>query len=58
MGDLDKEKWGALPDMVWWEKVTLWPLMLTMVFLGFYPTPLLDSFNAAMTSLLSGLPLP
>jgi len=58
LGDLDKEKWGHLPDMVWWEKVTMWPLVLTMVFLGFYPTPLLDSFNAAMTNLLSRLPLP
>ncbi|MBN1178741.1 MAG: NADH-quinone oxidoreductase subunit M [Anaerolineae bacterium] len=56
LGDLDKEKWGHLPDMLWWEKVTMWPLVLTMVFLGFYPTPLLNSFNLALTSLLNGLP--
>ena len=55
LGTLDKERWGELPDMEWWEKLTMWPLVLTMVILGFYPTPLLDTFNAAMTALLSGL---
>jgi NADH-quinone oxidoreductase subunit M len=58
LGTLDEEKWGKLPDMEWWEKVTMWPLVVGMVFLGFYPTPLLDSFNAAMTALLQGLPVP
>ena len=56
LGTLDKEKWGKLPDMEWWEKVTMWPLVLIMVILGFYPTPLLDMFNAAMTALLNRLP--
>lgn len=56
LGALDKEKWGQLPDMEWWEKVTMWPLIVIMVFLGFYPTPLLDMFNAAITTLLKGLP--
>ena len=56
LGELDKEKWGKLPDMEWWEKVTMWPLVVIMVFLGFYPAPLLDSFNAAMTALLQTLP--
>lgn len=56
LGTLDKERWGQLPDMTWWEKVTLWPLVLGMVFLGFYPTPLLQMFNAAMTTLLQALP--
>ncbi len=56
LGELDKVKWGQLPDMEWWEKVTMWPLVVIMVFLGLYPTPLLDSFNAAMTALLQNLP--
>jgi len=56
LGTLDKERWGKLPDMEWWEKLTMWPLVVSMVFLGFYPTPLLDSFNAAMTTLLQALP--
>lgn len=56
LGDLDKEKWGKLTDMTWWEKVTMWPLVILMVFLGFYPAPLLDMFNSAMTTLLRALP--
>ncbi len=55
LGTLDKERWGHLPDMTWWEKVTMWPLVLTMVFLGLYPAPLLDTFNAATTTLLNAL---
>ncbi len=56
LGTLDQERWGNLPDMEWWERVTMWPLVLIMVFLGFYPTPLLDSFNSAITALLQALP--
>ena len=56
LGELDKEKWGKLTDMTWWEKVTMWPLVIIMVFLGLYPAPLLNSFNAALTAILQGLP--
>jgi len=56
LGTLDEKRWGGLPDMTWWEKATLWPLVVIMVFLGFYPTPLLDMFNAAATTLLKALP--
>jgi NADH-quinone oxidoreductase subunit M len=56
LGTLDKEKWGHLPDMEWWEKVTMWPLVVIMVILGFYPTPLLDMFNSALTAILTALP--
>jgi len=56
LGELDKEKWGRLTDMTWWEKVTMWPLVIVMVFLGLYPAPLLNSFNAALTAILQGLP--
>ncbi len=55
LGTLDKQKWGHLSDMEWWEKVTMWPLVLTMVIFGLYPAPLLDMFNSAMTALLKGL---
>jgi NADH-quinone oxidoreductase subunit M len=55
LGELDEERWGALPDMTWWEKVTLWPLVVIMVALGFYPTPLLESFDAALTTMLEAL---
>ncbi len=56
LGTLDQERWGNLSDMEWWEKVTMWPLLLIMIILGFYPTPLLDSFNSALTALLQALP--
>jgi NADH-quinone oxidoreductase subunit M len=56
LGELDREKWGKLTDMTWWEKVTMWPLVVIMVVLGFYPAPLLNSFNAAITTILQGLP--
>jgi NADH-quinone oxidoreductase subunit M len=56
LGPLDEERWGKLSDMTWWEKVTMWPLVLIMVFLGLYPAPLLDTFNAAVTTLLHSLP--
>jgi NADH-quinone oxidoreductase subunit M len=56
LGTLDKERWGTLPDMEWWEKVTMWPLVLIMVILGFYPTPLLNTLNSALTALLERLP--
>ena len=42
--------------MEWWEKVTIWPLVLGMIFLGLYPTPVLDMFNGALTALLASLP--
>jgi NADH-quinone oxidoreductase subunit M len=56
LGELDQEKWGKLTDMTWWEKATMWPLVIIMVVLGFYPAPLLNSFNAALTAILQALP--
>jgi len=56
LGTLDEEKWGRLADMEGWEKATVWPLVLIVVILGFYPTPLLDMFNEALTTLLTNLP--
>jgi NADH-quinone oxidoreductase subunit M len=55
-GVLDEELWGSLADMVWWEKITLWPLVIFMVVLGFYPTPLLSMFDASVVALLRALP--
>ena len=52
LGSLDRERWGDLPDMTWWEKVTLWPLILLMVGLGLYPAPIIDTFNGAVTTIL------
>lgn len=55
LGTLDREKWGILTDMTGWEKVTLWPLILAMLLVGIYPTPVLSTFNAALMGLLGRL---
>ncbi len=52
LGTLDRTRWGGLTDLVWWEKVTVWPLVILMVVLGVYPAPLVNSFNAAAMTLL------
>jgi NADH-quinone oxidoreductase subunit M len=55
LGSLDRDRWENLPDMVWWEKVTLWPLILLMVGLGLYPAPIINTFNGAVITLLQML---
>jgi len=54
-GSLDRDRWGNLTDMVWWEKITLWPLVLIMVGLGLYPAPIINTFNGAVATLLQML---
>ena len=55
LGELDEERWGQLQDMVWWEMLAVWPLVVVIVVFGLYPTLLLDMFNTALTALLQGL---
>jgi len=50
-----RERWAHLNDMTWWEKATLWPLVVTILILGIYPTPILSLFNTAVVSLTKGL---
>jgi len=51
LGDFSWDRWKAvthgakLTDMVSFEKVTLWPLVLFMIVFGVYPTPLVAFFN-------------
>jgi len=60
LGDFSQEKWqevthGAiLTDMLSFEKVTLWPLVLFMIGFGVYPTPLVDFFNSFAAALFGG----
>ncbi|MGC9469805.1 MAG: complex I subunit 4 family protein [Anaerolineae bacterium] len=58
LGTLDRERWADLQDLKWWEKATLWPLVLLMVLLGVYPAPLINTFNAAVNALLRAFVLP
>jgi NADH-quinone oxidoreductase subunit M len=42
-------------DMVPFEKLTLWPLIIGMFVLGIYPTLLLDYFNLSALELIKGV---
>lgn len=55
LGPFNEEKWGHLTDMEAFEKLTMWPLLLFMVGLGFYPAPLLNIINTATTALMGRL---
>jgi NADH-quinone oxidoreductase subunit M len=57
-GTFDHERWENLSDLKWWEKVTLWPLVVVMVVFGLYPAPLLHTFNGAIMTLLNNIIAP
>ena len=40
-------------DMVGFEKLTLWPLVIFIFILGVYPTPLLNYLNGAAVQILT-----
>ncbi|MBI2889424.1 MAG: NADH-quinone oxidoreductase subunit M [Nitrospirae bacterium] len=46
------EKYAALRDLNWRERLTLYPLVALMVVLGFYPMPILDLMNPTLHSLV------
>ena len=52
LGTLDRQRWASLVDLRWWEKITLWPLVILTVAFGVYPAPLVDTFNAAVVTLV------
>jgi NADH-quinone oxidoreductase subunit M len=60
LGDFDLAKWkevthGAkLTDLLSFEKVTMWPLVLFMVGFGIYPTPIVNFFNSFSQMLFGG----
>jgi NADH-quinone oxidoreductase subunit M len=60
LGEFSMEKWmevahGAkLTDMLAFEKVTMWPLVLFMIGFGVFPTPLVDFFNSFAKALFGG----
>lgn len=61
LGEFSQEKWdkathhAPMTDLTWWEKVTLWPLVIIMVGLGLYPTPILTYLNSAAMMLLDNI---
>jgi NADH-quinone oxidoreductase subunit M len=60
LGDFSWDRWKSvthdakLTDMVSFEKVTLWPLVLFMIVFGIYPTPLVAFFNTFSRWLFGG----
>ncbi|MGD8902155.1 MAG: NADH-quinone oxidoreductase subunit M [Anaerolineae bacterium] len=60
LGDFSLERWkevthGAkLSDMVSFEKVTMWPLIVFMIGFGVFPVPLIDFFNTYAQKLFGG----
>jgi NADH-quinone oxidoreductase subunit M len=60
LGDFDLERWkkiahGAkLTDMVSFEKITMWPLIVFMIVFGIYPVPLVNLFNTYAQKLFGG----
>jgi NADH:ubiquinone oxidoreductase subunit 4 (subunit M) len=60
LGDFDLARWkelthGAkLTDLLAFEKVTMWPLVLFMIGFGIFPTPLVEFFNDFAQKLFGG----
>jgi NADH-quinone oxidoreductase subunit M len=55
LGTFDQERWGGkLRDMALFEKVTMWPLLLFMFAIGFYPAFIVNLINGATTALVGG----
>ncbi|MGQ9584191.1 MAG: complex I subunit 4 family protein [Anaerolineae bacterium] len=55
LGPFNEEKWGGLTDMAAFEKITMWPLVLFMVFFGIWPTPIVNLLNSATSAILAAL---
>ena len=51
LGPLKKEEYGRFADLNWREWLTLAPLALIVVVLGFYPMPVLDLMSASLGAL-------
>jgi NADH-quinone oxidoreductase subunit M len=60
LGEFSMKKWEEvshgtkLTDMLAFEKVTMWPLILFMIGFGVYPTPIVEFFNAFSQKLFGG----
>jgi len=49
------EKWKALWDLNWRERLTLYPLAVLVILFGFYPLPILDLMNTSLLALLDAV---
>ena len=46
------EKYAALPDLNWRERVTLYPLGVLIIVLGIYPMPALQLIQRTLLSII------
>ncbi|MEA2009031.1 MAG: NADH-quinone oxidoreductase subunit M [Chloroflexota bacterium] len=59
LGEFDQAKWdeathhAELKDLALFEKVTMWPLIILMVLIGFYPSVVVALLNGVSTALFS-----
>jgi len=59
LGEFDQEKWdqathnAPLFDMMTFEKVTMWPLVILMVLIGLYPSLVVSLLNGVSTAMFS-----
>jgi NADH-quinone oxidoreductase subunit M len=51
-GVIEKESLKAMVDLSRREAVMLFPLVILVIFFGFYPAPLLDVFGASVDNLV------
>jgi NADH-quinone oxidoreductase subunit M len=51
------EKYRDLRDLLWRERLTLYPLAALMILLGFYPLPILDLMQTSLHELVAPLAL-
>jgi NADH-quinone oxidoreductase subunit M len=59
LGEFDQAKWDAathnaeITDMMAFEKVTMWPLVILMVLIGLYPSLITRLLNAVSTAIVN-----
>ncbi len=59
LGEFDQAKWDAathnapITDMMTFEKVTMWPLVILMVLIGLYPSLITRLLNAVSTAIFN-----
>ncbi len=61
LGEFDQEKWdqvthqAKLTDLATFEKITMWPLVILMVLIGFYPSLIVRLLNGVSTALVNNI---
>jgi NADH-quinone oxidoreductase subunit M len=54
LGKLNKA-YAGYPDLVWRERLTLYPLAAGCIYLGFYPQAILQVVNGSLHALIQNI---